>query len=233
MANSFLQDALRQQNAQRMQGRMMQQEVERLIGRQITGQIGAQEFNSDTQRTQARTQALESAENRSSQRDTRRTEFEMKKDQAIKNQKAGLVSAIAKSTADLIGFMATQKQPGEAPGFDAGVPRDYKLGAGENFQENFARGQEVPLVESPGKLDASLPMGFTEPLAAPDMQLKLSPSTVGSFNEGEAGYVPMGSQRDPFGNPRIDTSFNRATADYTANLEAEELEKLLMSIPQQ
>ena len=133
MANSFLQDALRQQNAQRMQGRMMQQEVERLIGRQITGQIGAQEFNSDTQRTQARTQALESAEN----------------------------------------------------------------------------------------------------LAAPDMQLKLSPSTVGSFNEGEAGYVPMGSQRDPFGNPRIDTSFNRATADYTANLEAEELEKLLMSIPQQ
>ena len=229
MAGAFLQDALRQQAMQRMRGQMMQQEAERLIGRQIMGQIAAEDFAADQQRTQARTQALESAENRSSQRDTRRTEFEMKKAQAIKNQKAGLVSAIAKSTADLIGFMATQKKT-EASGFDAGVPRDYKLTAGENFQENFVRGQEVPLVESPGKLDTSLPVGFTEPLTAPDTQLQLSPSTVGSFDTGDR--AGMHRQMYPL-LPDEPAARRLPIPDYNALWDAEEREKLLMGIPQQ
>ena len=229
MAGAFLQDALRQQAVQRVRGQTMQQEAERRISRQIIGQLAAQDFGSDMQRRQRRTGVLQAAAGQETQRDVDRTQFEMKKDQAVKSQRAGLVSAIAKSTADLMGFMATQKKEEEQPaGFDTGALQNYELDAGpvENFEERFVQGEAAPLVESPGELDTSLPMGFTEPYAAPETELTLPADTVGSFNKGEMRYAPTAP--DVFGNSQeYDASVDRETAD-TAALG--DLDDLLMRL---
>lgn len=177
MAGAFLSDALRQQAIHSRRGQMMQDEIYRQVSRQIMGQVARQEVGGGIQRRQQRGRSLESAENRETGRDIRRTQFEMQKDLHEKQKTLGLITGAAKAAADLGAFMATQRSPDEAAGFDVGAPQDYQL-EGMDFEKGFIEGPEpqglIPGVSD--QLDTALPIGATQPFSLPDTQLELSPS---------------------------------------------------------
>lgn len=112
MAGAFLSDALRQQAIAEMRGQMLQDQIAKQVSQQIIGQIANQEIGRSMQSLRGRGQALQSAADRTSQREGGKSQLEMRKDIAKRQKLHGMIGTVAGSLGALGAHLAMDPSRG-------------------------------------------------------------------------------------------------------------------------